>query len=575
MPEWIITTRHGAVQPARMVEVLHNLAVLPLQVTTLALHLRMSPIPMTACRRILVLLALSLSMALPTLARAADEIRYRVVAGDTLIGIGERFLTRPQAWPRLQALNGIEDPYRIPVGTELRIPRALLRPEPRVARVVALRGEAFADGVALAEGAEVAAGAELRTAADAHLVLAFPDGALVALPAASSARLQALHGYRLAPGEEVRVRVHDGRVEATVPPQRGPAARFRVDTPTAVIGVRGTAFRVAASPQGSRAEVTEGRVAVQAGGRQRELAAGFGVLAAADGRLGAARALPPAPAVDGLPDFFDDPLPRFALPLSAGVAAWRYQLAASADFIKVLGEHAGSAEARFPGLPDGDYFLRVRAIAADGLEGHDAVHAFRLKARPEPPFLAEPAAAGKVAAGSVAFSWSGAPEAARYRLQIAAAEGFSVPLVDRADIAATAVEHALDAGEYQWRVASLRADGDQGPWSPAAALAGRPPAELTEAPQVAGDTLVFRWNGEAGQVYDYQFAGDEAFTQVRADGRVVEPGVELPRPGPETYFMRVRAIDADGFVGAWSGAQRVVVPADFPWWMLFLPLLAL
>mgnify|MGYP005755515027 FL=1 len=51
--------------------------------------------------------------------------------------------------------------------------------------------------------------------------------------------------------------------------------------------------------------------------------------------------------------------------------------------------------------------------------------------------------------------------------------------------------------------------------------------------------------------------------------------MQLPRPAPDTYYMRVRAIDADGFVGAWSGAQRIIVPADFPWWMLLLPLLAL
>ena len=90
-------------------------------------------------------------------AAVADDIRYRVVAGDTLIGLGERFLARPSAWPRLQQLNGVADPYSIPVGTVLRIPRGMLRPEPRAMRVEAVSGAALADGRALAAGDEVKA----------------------------------------------------------------------------------------------------------------------------------------------------------------------------------------------------------------------------------------------------------------------------------------------------------------------------------------------------------------------------------------------------------------------------------
>ena len=44
------------------------------------------------------------------------------VAGDTLIGLGRRYLADPAQWPQLQRLNQVANPRRIPVGTALQIP---------------------------------------------------------------------------------------------------------------------------------------------------------------------------------------------------------------------------------------------------------------------------------------------------------------------------------------------------------------------------------------------------------------------------------------------------------------------
>ena len=51
------------------------------------------------------------------------------------------------------------------------------------------------------------------------------------------------------------------------------------------------------------------------------------------------------------------------------------------------------------------------------------------------------------------------------------------------------------------------------------------------------------------------------------------PELVLPKPGAGAYFLRIRAIDADGFVGGYSAGQQVIVPADLPVWMLLAPLL--
>ena len=69
----------------------------------------------------------------------ADPATYRYTAqqGDTLIALGQSLLERPAEWPRLQQINRITNPRRIPVGQVIQIPVTMLR-----AKEVAILGEA-------------------------------------------------------------------------------------------------------------------------------------------------------------------------------------------------------------------------------------------------------------------------------------------------------------------------------------------------------------------------------------------------------------------------------------------------
>lgn len=524
-------------------------------------------------------LAFALATALVVGTAAAEEITYRVEAGDTLIGVAERLLAEPARWPRLQRLNRIEDPYRLPVGSALRIPVALLKPQARKAEVLATAGAPTADGQALAVGATVGAGTRLDSGDAGHVVLRLPDGSRLVLPARSAMRIETLNGYAGTEAQDLRVQLERGRVESRVEPQRGPAARYRVDTPTAVIGVRGTDFRVGidGAEGASRAEVTEGRVAVKLpaarAAREREVPAGFGWVVNAAG--GDVVPLLPAPSMAEVPVLFEQPVLRVPLPALPGAVAWRAEIAPDRPDAEVLAaQHVDAGPLRVPGLEDGQYRMVLRGIDARGLEGRDGVHVFRLKARPEPPFLGAPADRGKVVEGPVAFEWSEAPQAASYRLQLSAGEDFAQPLAEVDSLKATGYRHELAPGQYRWRVQSVRPDGDRGPWGPAAAFTVRPRPQTPEPPAIGDADMTFRWSGEPGQRFEYQFAADEGFAALRHEGAVAEPVVTLPRPSYGTYWMRVRAIDPDGFVSPWTGAQKVAVPMTFPWWILpFIPLL--
>ena len=93
----------------------------------------------------------------------------------------------------------------------------------------------------------------------------------------------------------------------------------------------------------------------------------------------------------------------------------------------------------------------MRAIDAQGLEGLDASAAFRVSARPVPPYALAPVEDGNASGPRPRFRWTRSEEAAGYRLQVAASADFSAPLVDIGGIRRTElrVSDALAPGEYQ------------------------------------------------------------------------------------------------------------------------------
>ncbi|QID16417.1 hypothetical protein G3580_01505 [Nitrogeniibacter mangrovi] len=530
------------------------------------------------CRWVRRALMLVLLLGAVTVRAGDDMVRYVVRKDDTLIGLGEAMFADPSAWPQVQRINRVANPRRIPIGTVLSIPVRLLRTVPREGEVVFVSGQARADGASLATGDKVPEGARLETGADGFLSIALPDGSHLTLQPQSRVRVEGLHGFvGIDDAQRASFEVDEGRVETEVAPQKGPAARYRIHTPTAIIGVRGTSFRVAADAAVTRAEMREGTVQVagpQGGGRPVALREGFGLVARAGKPLPKPVALLPAPDLTDLPTLHERPLVSLELAPLAGAIAYRGQVATDAGFSRIVAEARSAVPVlKIDGLADGDYFLRVRGVDSRGLEGRDAQMAFRLKARPEPPFVNAPRPDGKVRAGEVAFAWARAEGAARYRFELSRQADLSEPLVSRADLAEPDLRVALEEGTYYWRLASTRADGDRGPWGDPVRVTVRPPMAPVPPPAFDDTSMFFAWGGEPGQRFEYQLADDTDFATVLASGTVAQPEVRMDKPAPGAYYLRIRAIDPDGFVSAYSAPQKVIVPASFPVWLIGVPLM--
>lgn len=546
------------------------------------------------------LLAAALSGMLAGTATGAEQmVEFVVVRADTLIGLSNSVLNSPAAWREVAKLNHVANPNLILPGQHLRIPVRLLRGDAVSATLVSVTGpDVQAAGAAGVVGAQVGEGQTLQTGPDSSAVLALADGSRVRVPPSSLAQVAASRRYggRLpanaaATAEEASAaNAPDSWFAGTLRVLRGSVEVFatkvlrakplEVVTPTAVVGVRGTRYRVALDADAdnrTHAEVLEGLVHVEAGSASVELPAGYGAAVDADRRAAVAPLLAP-PDLAAVPERFERPVVHFTP--GTGNGPLRVQVALDPTFDQIVSDQRvpAQAEVRIAGLDDAQWYLRARRIDGAGIEGIDAVHPFVLKARPEPPAYLKPRSSAKQPIGSVDFAWAQNEGAPRVRLQVAQDEAFQKLVDDRDNLDAADLHTEIaQPGIYYWRLASVRASGDHGPFGDPQRFELRP---LPEPPSVGrspdGNALVFTWGGRPGDRQQVEFARDQAFTQIVSHDELSGSEWTLPLPtSGGRYYFRYRTVEPDGFVSPYSETLRVDVPRDWSGLGLLLPFLLL
>lgn len=523
-------------------------------------------------------------LAMHVRAETTDWI-YTVHTGDTLIAISSDYLINPNDWVKLQKINAIKNPRKLPPGLPLRIPVELLKLQKMVAEVVHVQGSdarifsVKGGGPAPVEvGMLLHMGDQIRTGKDSNLTLRFADGSRLMVMANSQLMLDTMTTAGKSGVMKMRTQLQNGQVETQVVPLKGPASRYEIITPVIAVGVRGTDFRVSMDAEAnvSRSEVLQGGVAVQGGGALLSVPAGFGTLAEAGKPL-----LPPVvllqkPILTDMPELLQHVPLRFKWPALDNAVAYRAQVYADRNFQELLLNGAFNLnEAKWPDLPDGHYFLRVRGIDKQGLEGLNAEHAFTLHARPVAPFVSSPMDNGKLYGNKVQFQWARPENAETYHIQLASSREFLTPVVDIVDVKDLQYAATLEPGEYYWRIASRTVSGDEGPFSDILSFIVKPipVAPIAPQPKIDSRQMLFQWPvGDEGQKYQFQLARDAAFSHIITDQTLDDPSITLKNPGSGHYFMRVKSIDADGFAGPFGASQRIEVPHNIPWWLI-IPML--
>lgn len=521
---------------------------------------------------------------------------YTATAGDTLIGLSQRFLAPPADWKLLARANHVHDPKHLPVGKVLCIPVDAMKSRSEPGEVVEVVGDVSSESPApptpqtrqrphrqakraaparpgpsspeaaaaqvVRKGDKVPPGMTLRTSTNGYVTVQLADGSILKVQADTQVRLDSSRHYEEAGFYASIWSVLRGRVESLVTHLTGGQPRYQIKTPQAVLGVRGTEFRVRTDAQRTTGETLTGTVALSSAGHTTLIEAGHGSLAAKQTGPDAPLPLPTAPSLSGVPSLFERPLMRVDLPEVVGADRYRIQIAEDSNFRRIRAEQVSAKpQFRVADLPDGPYFLRARVASAQGLEGQNMDMAVTLKARPEPPIPTTPIDRTKVRAKEVTFTWTTHPQASRYRLQVATDAAFNHVVAEQLELKDTEFKLPLPKGDYHWRLATTAAGSDKGPWGDAQLLLMRDPPAPPAPPVVTPESLQFQLQAEPGQRFEFQMAQDSDFAKLLNEVASPSPQITLPRPAEGgRLFVRYRAIDDDGFVGPYTSPQLVLLP---------------
>lgn len=398
--------------------------------------------------------ALAIGVSAPPPSWASDNdgsVRYTVRKGDTLIQLADRYLTSRQLYKVVQRQNRIANPRGIPIGKTIAIPRNLLKFKPASAKLISVRGQVSAGNAPAAVGQLLQEGAEVATGPSSFATMLLDDGSRVALPSNSNVRIRRLRSYILGGSLDYDFDIARGGARSTVTKHKSGDDRYLVRTPRAVSAVRGTDFQSRFDPASGNdfAEVVEGELAVDVGlAASRPLLAGNGLAVKAGGAIVTEILLAP-PELSEPGKTQAEKIVRFR---AAQPVPTRFIISADSGFIEQIADViATDGRADFADIPNGNFFIRARAISENGIQGMPATFAFKRRLN------GVSATAGQSEEGYV-FRWAGEGEGTqRFHFQLFRNATDSVAMVDEAGLTTDRISISdLPAGDYFWRVGSVQ-----------------------------------------------------------------------------------------------------------------------
>ncbi len=523
--------------------------------------------------RVEKLWALLLMCGISSVAVAEDWL-YTMKPGDTVWDISHTVLKDWRYWDDILRHNNISNAATIRPGTKIAIPLYIVRDELSEVRVESAVGKVeviFANNdkrLPLKPGMALSAGDRVITGEKATALFSLEDKSSILLQEQSElefTRLKTLGGGS-SKSMDASLNVHRGRLNMHANPRHVPDSRYEIMTVSANSAVRGTNFRIGIEKESSRTEVLDGMVNVGNAYGSVNVPANFGTVAQKDSPPRKPVKLLPAPNLDKFPALVRY-LPT-VVPLNTLEHAQRYrvQIAQDQDFLEMQLDRVVKGQLMLDQrLADGVYYVRVRGVDANGLEGNNADRKFRIDARPEAPMVRRPLSDTVLHAGPVAFSWAEVDAVERYVFEIASDADFT-DLLEQKVLSGTDIEVDLkEAGDYFYRLSSVTAAGRQGPPGKAVEIKILPVPAVPEpkAPAVEGDQLRLAWQQVDGVAsYHVQLARDADFRDLIVDEKTADPWMQVQRPPSGYYYFRLQSVDTEGYVGSFSTPQRFEVEPE-------------
>ncbi|MDR3452782.1 MAG: FecR domain-containing protein [Rhodoferax sp.] len=332
---------------------------------------------------------------------AADEpsVPYTVKPGDKLIAMAAHLFPGPDDWTEVARFNHLKNPNVIRPGQILQIPLHLLQSQSAIGKIISTFGDVQLAGSPAAVGSAVPEGGKLQTGANSSAVVELADGSRITMLPNTLAEVVTSRSYALrnaaASGSTTwfsgLVRLAQGALQTVANKAAHRATPLQIETPTSLVGVRGTQFRVAyddPATKNARTEVLEGLVKADntAQSSFADVARGQGALLNPAVKDIKVVALLKAPDLSGAPFDIFKPEALWPMPTLDGASRFRVQVASDESFDKIVRDMVvTTGNADFSSVPNGSWFARVRGIDASGIEGFDSVKAVQVVLRPPVP----------------------------------------------------------------------------------------------------------------------------------------------------------------------------------------------
>ena len=337
----------------------------------------------------------SISQAQPDAKNRTLEpsLPYVVQPSDKLIRLSRDMLVSPQAWNEVARYNQLKNPDLIMPGQKIDIPLRLLKSTAAGGKVISAEGDVTLGGNAVLPGAAIVDGSRVKTGANSSAVLELGDGSRIKVLPNSLADVVTNRNYVMrstTAGGSTNwfsglMRLATGTLEALASKVSQRATPLQIETPTSLVGVRGTEFRVAFDDPASnsaRTEVIEGKVRADNPAQQvgADLPTGTGAVVKPLEREIKVVVLLPAPDLSNIPAEILKPPGNWPMPAVIGATAYRVQVASDDKFDKIVRDlKVTSDSADLASLANGNWFARVRGIDGVGLEGFDTVKLITVK----------------------------------------------------------------------------------------------------------------------------------------------------------------------------------------------------
>ena len=275
----------------------------------------------------------------------------------------------------------------------------------------------------------------------------------------------------------------------------------------------------------------------------------------------------PAPAVTG----GNDSQGRPTLKWNTVTGAAKYEVyrarSKDGDYIK-YSTVTGTSYTNISYIENGNtYYYKVRALKSDGTAGAwSSIVSVTYRAVSTGTLPAPTVTGGNDAQGRPTLKWNAVTGAAKYEVYRARSlNGDYIKYSTVTGTSYTNISYIENGNTYYYKVRALKSDGTAGAWSSIVSVTYK---QTLPAPTVTGGNdaqgrPTLKWNAVSGaakyEVYR-SYSENGTYTKYSTTTGTSYTNISYIENG-NTYYYKVRALDADGTAGAWSSIVSVTYRA--------------